>query len=63
MYSDRNKRLDVNKAERNFKKTLEETPLEKGDLPALIVAGFIVGIPVVIISGGIVYFVFHLLFG
>ena len=54
---------DIAKSEKNFKETLKETPLEKNDMLALIIAGFIIMIPVILIVGGLVLLVFWLMGG
>lgn len=45
--------LDVKKAESDFKKTLEETPLEKNDTPAMILAALLVFVPAILITVGV----------
>ena len=41
--------INVEEQEEKFRKTLEKEPLEKGDLRAMIIAGLIVFVPVVIV--------------
>lgn len=43
--------VDEEKSAENFRKTLEKAPLEKGDLPAMIIAGLAVLLPAVILVG------------
>ncbi len=61
MFFNKKHKLDIDKAEKNFKETLKETPLEKNDMLALIIAGFIIMIPVLLIVGGLVLFVLWLM--
>lgn len=46
--TERNK-VNIDQSEENFKKQLEKEPLEKGDIPAMIIAGLLVAIPVMLI--------------
>lgn len=48
------KMVDVKKSEEEFKETLKKTPLEKGDLPAMIIASLIVFLPALLIVIGFV---------
>lgn len=54
--------IDVKKSEEHFKKTLEEEPLEKKDVPAMILAALIVFLPATIIIVGIFLLVIWLFF-
>lgn len=56
-----NRKFDVERAEKKFKEQLEEEPLEKKDILALIIAGLIISIPVMAIVTaiiGISYWIF-----
>ena len=52
------KRLDrvvhIKESDEKFKQTLEKEPLEKKDIPALIIAAFLVFIPVLILVIGLI---------
>ena len=41
--------VDVEKSEKTFKKSLENEPLEKGDLKAMIIAALLVFIPATLV--------------
>ena len=43
--------IDEEKSAEKFRETLEKTPLEKGDLSAMIIAGLAVLLPVIILVG------------
>lgn len=47
-------KLNVEKSEKKFKENLEKMPLEKGDTLAMIIAGLIIAVPVLLIVAGIV---------
>ncbi|MFI3206324.1 MAG: hypothetical protein R3Y33_03665 [Clostridia bacterium] len=53
MFGFNKSKINIQKAEANFKKNLEKEPLEKGDLPAMIIAGLIVTVPIILIGIGI----------
>ncbi|MGI5894754.1 MAG: hypothetical protein ACOX6P_09205 [Candidatus Merdivicinus sp.] len=64
----KNRRLDrnlhVEESEKRFQKQVENTPLEKKDLPAMIIAAFLVLLPAVLITFGLIvllmyFFFFH----
>ncbi|MFI3253549.1 MAG: hypothetical protein R3Y63_04305 [Eubacteriales bacterium] len=55
------KEIDVDKIEQKWQEQLEKEPLEKGDLPAMIIAAVIVAIPVLLLCGGIVLLAFWLM--
>ena len=48
-------KINIKKAEENFKENLKKEPLEKGDLPAMIIAGLIVTVPIILIGIGIMF--------
>lgn len=56
------KMVDVKKSEEEFRETLKKTPLEKGDLPALIIASLIVFVPALLFVIGLVLLVIWLFF-
>ncbi len=56
-------KLDVDAAEKNFKNQMEEMPLEKKDILAMIIAGFIVAIPAMLIVTGVVLATFWFVAG
>lgn len=53
------KLIDVKKAEEELKKPMEE-PLEKGDLPAMLLAAFLVFFPIVIALAAVTFLIFLL---
>ena len=61
-----NRVVDVKKAEERFQEDLEKTPLEKHDRTAMILAGLIVFVPVLLlvllIFGLVLYFFFFRFF-
>lgn len=54
--------INVEKSEKEFKKSIEEEPLEKKDVPAMILAAVIVFLPAIIIIIGIFLLVIWLFF-
>ena len=56
-----NRVIDEKKSEEKLKETLENTPLEKKDLPAMIIAALLVLLPAVIVVGGL-FMLFAFLF-
>lgn len=54
--------IDVEKSEKQFKKSLEEEPLEKKDIPAMIMAAVIVFLPAIIVVIGIFLLIIWLFF-
>ena len=57
-----NKLIDIKKIEEDFK-TAEKEPLEKGDLPAMLIAAFLVLTPVLALILGGIYFLMKFIFG
>ena len=62
----RNRRLErnlrVEESEERFRKQLDETPLEKKDIPAMIIAAFLVLLPAVLVSFGLIVLLMYLFF-
>lgn len=56
------KYLNVEKAEKEFKKTMENIELEKNDTPAMIIAAFLVFTPVLILVMSFFYGLFWILY-
>ncbi len=52
--------IDVEESERRLKETLEEEQLEKGDLPALIAAAFLVYFPFILLIAAVCFGVYLL---
>lgn len=46
--------VDPEKAEENFHKQMEQLPLEPKDVLAMVIAGLLVAIPVLLLVGGMV---------
>ena len=57
-----NRVIDEKKSEEKLKETLENTPLEKKDLPAMIIAALLVLLPAVIVVGGLFMLIDYLFF-
>lgn len=57
---DRN--LRVEETEKRFRTQIENTPLEKKDLPAMIIAAFLVLLPAVLITFGVIVLVMYFFF-
>ena len=57
-----NRVIDEKKSEEKPKETLENTPLEKKDLPAMIIAALLVLLPAVIVVGGLFMLIAYLFF-
>ena len=57
-----NRVIDEKKSEEKLKETLENTPLEKKDLPAMIIAALLVLLPAVIVVGGLFMLIAYLFF-
>ena len=57
-----NRVIDEKKREEKIKVTLENTPLEKKDLPAMIIAALLVLLPAVIVVGGLFMLIAYLFF-
>lgn len=61
-----NRRLDrnlhVEESEERFRKQIEQTPLEKKDLPAMIIAAFLVLLPAVLLTFGVIVLLMYLFF-
>ena len=57
-----NRVIDEKKSEEKLKETLENTPLEKEDLPAMIIAALLVLLPAVIVVGGLFMLIAYLFF-
>ena len=57
-----NRVIDEKKSEEKLKETLENTPLEKKDLPAMIIATLLVLLPAVIVVGGLFMLIAYLFF-
>ena len=61
-----NRRLDrnlhVEESEERFRKQIEQTPLEKKDLPAMIIAAFLVLLPAVLLTCGLIVLLMYLFF-
>ncbi len=47
-------KINIEKAEAQFKASVQKEPLEKGDLPAMILAGLIITVPIILIGIGII---------
>lgn len=45
--------VDVEKSEKKFAETLKNEKLEKGDVPAMIIAALLVIFPVLLVVGGL----------
>ncbi|HIT07934.1 MAG TPA: hypothetical protein IAB55_02470 [Candidatus Merdivicinus faecavium] len=62
----RNRRLErnlrVEESEERFRKQLDETPLEKKDIPAMIIAAFLVLLPAVLVTFGLIVLLMYLFF-
>lgn len=62
----RNRRLErnlrVEEREERFRRQLEETPLEKKDIPAMIIAAFLVLLPAVLVTFGLIVLLMYLFF-
>ena len=62
----RNRRLECNlrveESEERFRKQLDETPLEKKDIPAMIIAAFLVLLPAVLVTFGLIVLLRYLFF-
>ena len=56
-------KIKLEESEKKFKDQLKQEPLEKGDIPALIIAGLIIAVPVILIVVGIVLLSAWLVFG
>lgn len=57
-----NRVIDEKKSAEKLKETLENTPLEKKDLPAMIIAALLVLLPAVIVVGGLFMLIAYLFF-
>lgn len=57
---DRN--LRVEDSEKEFRNRIKDTPLEKKDLPAMIIAAFLVILPVVLLAFGAIVLLMFLFF-
>ncbi len=57
---DRN--LRVEETETEFRNRIKDTPLEKKDLPAMIIAAFLVLLPAVLIAFGLIALLMFLFF-
>lgn len=57
---DRN--LRVEDSEKEFRNRIKDTPLEKNDLPAMIIAAFLVLLPAVLIAFGLIALLMFLFF-
>lgn len=57
---DRN--LRVEDSEKEFRNRIKDTPLEKKDLPAMIIAAFLVLLPAVLIAFGLIALLMFLFF-
>ena len=55
--------LDVDKAEEDFEERMEGVELEKNARPAMIIAAFVVFIPVLLLVIGVFVFAIWLFFG
>lgn len=55
--------LDPDKAEEKFQKTLEQVPLEKGDVLAMVIAALLTAVPLLLSLCALVMFVFWLVAG
>ncbi len=62
----KNRRLDrnlhVEESEKRFRNQVENTPLEKKDLPAMIIAAFLVLLPAVLLTFGVIVLIMFLFF-
>ena len=54
--------LRVEESEERFRKQLDETPLEKKDIPAMIIAAFLVLLPAVLVTFGLIVLLMYLFF-
>lgn len=54
--------LHVDESEERFRKQLDETPLEKNDIPAMIIAAFLVLLPAVLVTFGLLVLLMYLFF-
>ena len=54
--------LRVVESEERFRKQLDETPLEKKDIPAMIIAAFLVLLPAVLVTFGLIVLLMYLFF-
>lgn len=55
--------VDPDKAEEEFEERMKDQELEKTDRPAMIIAGFIVFVPALLLVIGFFLFVIWLMFG
>lgn len=53
----------LSQQESDFQDRLEREPLEKGDIPAMIIAGFIVVLPLLLGLSAMVFFAYWLVAG
>ena len=54
--------VNEKKSADQFKETLSETPLEKKDLPAMIIAALLVLLPAVLVVGGLFMLISYFFF-
>ena len=57
-----NRNLRVEDTEKEFRSRIKDTPLEKKDLPAMIVAAFLVLLPAVLLAFGAIVLLMFLFF-
>ncbi|HIS75211.1 MAG TPA: hypothetical protein IAB51_00215 [Candidatus Merdivicinus excrementipullorum] len=57
-----NRNLRVEDTEKEFRSRIKDTPLEKKDLPAMIIAAFLVLLPAVLLAFGAIVLLMFLFF-
>ena len=57
-----NRNLRVEDTEKEFRSRIKDTPLEKKDLPAMIIAAFLVRLPAVLMALGAIVLLMFLFF-